>query len=93
MKKFWILLISIPLLISGLNAQDVEVNVGDSTALNKAKAMDLYNTGLQKLNSNQLDQAIADFNQAIELMPDFVQAYFNRGAAYFEQKKYKEAQR
>ena len=33
----------------------------------------------------QYDKAVADFNQAITLNPEFAQAYMNRGEAYTSQ--------
>src|SRR5262249_11830377 len=38
-------------------------------------------------------QAIADYNAAVALAPEFHGVYFNRGLAYFRQKKYPEAAR
>lgn len=38
-----------------------------------------------------LDKAIGDFSQAIEVWLGFADAYYNRGIAYFEQEKYDQA--
>ena len=42
-------------------------------------------------DSNRLPQAIARYQQAIELAPDFVQAYINLGLTLSQQKRYLEA--
>lgn len=42
-----------------------------------------YFRGCAKINNNKLMEAIADFEKAIELKPDFADAYFNIGRAYF----------
>ena len=38
-----------------------------------------------------IDRAIADFTEAIELQPDFADAYYNRGIAYHEKREYDRA--
>ena len=38
-----------------------------------------------------LDEAIADYDQAIVLQPNFAEAYFNRGIARDDQMKLEEA--
>jgi WD40 repeat protein len=43
-----------------------------------------FQSGLDKLNQGNLDGAISDFNQAIQLNPDDGVAYYNRGVTYFE---------
>lgn len=39
--------------------------------------------GLNKYNNDRFDEAIADFNKAIELNPEKIYAYYNRGLAKF----------
>jgi tetratricopeptide (TPR) repeat protein len=39
----------------------------------------------------KLDEAIADFNQAIRLKPDYAEAYLNRGSTYGEKGRFDEA--
>jgi Tfp pilus assembly protein PilF len=45
-------------------------------------ANDSYNRGVEALEKNEFDQAIADFTEAIRLDPKLALAYHNRGAAY-----------
>ena len=37
------------------------------------------------------DQAIIDYDKAIELNPELAVAYYNRGIIFFEMKKYSQA--
>lgn len=46
------------------------------------------NRGNIRLSLNKADQAIADFNQAIEIIPDAVIPYLSRGIAYESQKQW-----
>ncbi|MYB92523.1 tetratricopeptide repeat protein [Candidatus Poribacteria bacterium] len=41
--------------------------------------MAYYNRGVQKILCEELNDAIADFNQAIRIKPNYVEAYVNRG--------------
>ena len=42
-----------------------------------------YYRGCAKVNANKLKEAIADFEKAVELKPDYADAYFNLGRTYF----------
>ncbi len=42
-----------------------------------------YHRGCVKMNKSRLKDAIADFEKATELKPDYADAYFNIGKAYF----------
>lgn len=44
-----------------------------------------------KVKSKDFDGAIADYEQAIQLNPDFPLSYFNRGVLFLNQKKYIDA--
>lgn len=44
--------------------------------------MDFNQRGTIKAQNGDLDGAIADFNQAIQLKRNYVVAYYNRGTAY-----------
>ena len=42
------------------------------------------NRGAAYFNKGKYDEGIQDFNKAIELKPDYAEAYRNRGTAYFK---------
>jgi len=42
-----------------------------------------YNSGVDKYNAGDYQGAIADYNQAIKLKPDYATAYFNRGSSKY----------
>lgn len=58
-------------------------------ALTKAIKYDKHNfeayyyRGCAKVNAQKYREAIADFEKAIELKPDYADAYFNMGRSYF----------
>jgi tetratricopeptide (TPR) repeat protein len=49
----------------------------------KASGKD-YNRGLASIHSGEYQQAINDFNKAIEIYPHFAAAYINRGGAHYK---------
>jgi tetratricopeptide (TPR) repeat protein len=50
-----------------------------------------YNRGTELNKMGRQDDAIADFNRTIALLPDFSPAYGNMGAAYLDKHEWKEA--
>ena len=42
-----------------------------------------YYRGCARVNAMKYEEAIADFEKAIELKPDYADAYFNMGKTYF----------
>ncbi|RME18729.1 MAG: tetratricopeptide repeat protein [Bacteroidetes bacterium] len=55
------------------------------------KAQNDYNTGLNYLNNNQPQSAIQYFTQALQNLPNFEKAYYNRALAHIQLKNYTEA--
>ena len=41
-----------------------------------------FNQGVVNHNSGDCEQAIADYDKAVELDPDYASAYYNRGMSY-----------
>jgi tetratricopeptide (TPR) repeat protein len=76
MKKgiFFILLIAIIFLVTMLTSAD---------ARDKVQAKQLLSQGDQKLHNRLYTEAIGDYNRAIELDPEFKEAYNHRGLAKF----------
>lgn len=54
----------------------------------KPASASVYNLGLKSYEQGDTESAITFFKKAVELDPDFVDAYFNLGAIYKKQKKY-----
>ena len=42
-----------------------------------------YYRGCAKVNAKKYNEAIADFEKAVELKPDYADAYFNLGRTYY----------
>ncbi|MCA2743730.1 MAG: serine protease [Microcystis sp. M015S2] len=47
-----------------------------------------YNRGILYYNQQKYELALADWNKAIEINPNYAEAYSNRGILYSDQKKY-----
>jgi len=57
---------------------------GTRTRVGEAEDADAYNNrGFAYIQKGELDQAIADFDKAIELDPELAEAYNDRGYAYY----------
>ncbi len=54
-------------------------------------AADYVTRGLAYYEQGQYEQAIADYDRAIDLNPDYALAYYNRGLAYKQQGQYERA--
>src|SRR5262245_11361864 len=50
-----------------------------------ATARDFYERGLTGAQSRQYEEAVSDYSKAIELDPQFAEAYFSRAAIYYGQ--------
>lgn len=97
-KKFVILMSVFVLGIFGMMAQNrVKVWENSETLWNDALKTDITNhTAYNNLGNyfttdSTYDKAIYYFSRAIKAKPNFYLAFINRGAIYFEQKKYQEA--
>ena len=55
------------------------------TASNRRDAEAYYNRGVAYARIGQIDQAIKDYSRAIELNPEYAEAYETRGCAYLLQ--------
>ncbi|NES91129.1 tetratricopeptide repeat protein, partial [Okeania sp. SIO2B9] len=47
-----------------------------------------FNRGVDKYNDGNFPGALNDFSKAIELIPDFIEAYYNRGILRIELAEY-----
>jgi tetratricopeptide (TPR) repeat protein len=54
-------------------------------------AFSYYNRGTAYIHKGEYDNAIEDYNKAIELKPDFAEAYNNRGNTYSDKGEYDNA--
>lgn len=75
---------------------DLNVLPASATGLQETLAglqqAEMYNLqGEVNLGKNLINQAIRDFNHALEINPDYVDALVNRGSAYVLQSKYDDA--
>ncbi len=78
MKK--ILLVFLLLgLFSGCVEKPSEKEKSEVFLINLVKAEEYYNRGNIKFNLKNYEEAILDYNMAIELNPKFEEAYHNRG--------------
>ncbi len=47
-----------------------------------------FNRGVANFEKGQLDQAILDFNKALEINPRYAPSYYERGYVYYLRKEY-----
>jgi tetratricopeptide (TPR) repeat protein len=63
----------------------------DNAQTNRNRAIILNNRGNAYYYKGQYDRAIEDYNNAIELNPNYTHAYYNRGLAYYQKVQYDRA--
>ncbi len=80
-RTFWLLIVLLLLPSAGCATMH--------TDLNDAKAYN--NRGLSYARKGQHDQAISDYDKALEINPRNAKPYYNRGIAYFEKGQYDKA--
>ena len=66
------------------------ITIGNTTVANE-KAMSLFSQGVQELNAGALDTALETFNQVTTLVPDFADAHYHLGLAYYQKTEYRKA--
>ena len=64
-----------------LPSKPIAINPSPKTASDGLTANDLFQRGLEKYKSKDYQGAIADYSKAIQLKPDYAEAYNNRGNA------------
>src|SRR3989338_8732517 len=65
---------------------------GFATAQTVLKDAEAYNhRGIAYVNKGQFDQAISDYNKALEINPRYAGAYYSRGVAYDSKGQYDQA--
>jgi tetratricopeptide (TPR) repeat protein len=57
----------------------------------KDKALEMLKSGIEKMNKNDNDGAVADFTKAIEYNPELDQAYYHRANTKYNMRDYKGA--
>ncbi|NJK30542.1 MAG: serine protease [Acaryochloris sp. RU_4_1] len=75
--------------LNALPGESVALNLGTLAPRPPAKtptAADFYLQGGDKLNHKDYQGAIADFTQAIQLNPDYAEAYYSRSLGHYRQR-------
>ena len=62
---------------------EAEETLTKAISYNKNNFEAYYYRGCAKVNAKKYQEAIADFEKAIELKPDYADAYFNLGRTYY----------
>ena len=66
------------------------IAIGNTTVANE-KAMSLFSQGIQELNAGELDTALERFEQVTTLVPDFADAHYHLGLAYYQKAEFQKA--
>ena len=65
------------------NYEEAEVVLTKAIKYDKNNFEAYYYRGCARVNAQRLKEAISDFDKAVELKPDFADAYFNLGRTYY----------
>lgn len=71
------------LLLRYSNYEEAEVVLTKAIKYDKNNFEAYYYRGCARVNAQRLKEAIADFDKAVELKPDYADAYFNLGRTYY----------
>ena len=84
MKKTLFLLI----LLSFMGIYSYAQDTIKAKGIDDQKAEKLYNEGINFFDNQKYSDALAKFDEAITIKPQFEKAYFNRGTVKYELKDY-----
>jgi len=76
---------------AGLGSTEPTVTVG--TLLVPESAQQEFAKGEESLNQNALPEALGHFEKAVEIYPEYYQAYLSLGTVYMDQAKWAEAEK
>jgi len=71
------------LLLRYSNYEEAEETLTKAIKYDKHNFEAYYYRGCAKVNAKKYNEAIADFEKAVELKPDYADAYFNLGRTYY----------
>ena len=62
-----------------------------NTTLASEEAMSLFAQGVEELNAGRLDTALETFKQVTTIVPDFADAHYHLGLAYYQKSEFQKA--
>ena len=71
------------LLLRYSNFDEAEETLTKAIKYDKGNYEAYYYRGCARVNANKLKEAAEDFQKAVELKPDYADAYFNLGRTYY----------
>ena len=66
------------------------ITIGSPTVANE-EAMSLFAQGIEELNAQQLDTALSTFKKVTTIVPDFADAHYHLGLAYYQRAEFRKA--